>query len=622
MAKKLETTINAKDKTAEILLYGAIGKSFWDESGVSAKEFTEALNEIPKGTKITIGINSQGGSIGEGLAIHNAIARRSDEITARIDGYALSAGSFIPLAAGKVVSPESAVWMIHKGWSMAQGNADEFRKQADLLDKHDDALVAIYADRTGKEPGAILQALADETWLTGAEAVEWGLADETGGDTKTEAMDDIDLSKAPQGAFRTTPALALLSLSKRLAGGEPHETILPDAEVAQAQTKTTEGIPEMETEKTAPEANEPQAPQTLPVDMSAVVDAIKELKAELAKKPAEPVKTAEPVSPRVENLGNPTIEAYNAKKGADRKIHASSNYDALREARRSVGVVGANTVDADLVVDSLAGGSIAYLTAKLAPLGAFSTRFVPGAVKRGDVQVTLVTTAATGQQNPTNFESGDTVTSNAAVAVNHESLSFHVSNNDLESGLQLQKLAEKNARAYGLQLSKLWTAKVLVATYGASTAIDAAASFTNADLPEILALAKDYGKKSLILDGGHYAYLMPTDKDSFSFGNEFRGYGFDGIYEQNDWTNATVTAGTIAGFVCDTGALAVAAGQCQELPSAEFISQTSMTLPQIGLPVQQNMWFSRGSRALWCSFDTMFGVAAGDPNAAEVLHYV
>lgn len=187
----------------EILVHGPIGTSFWDDNGISGKDFCDALNEIPKGEKVTIGVNSQGGAVGEGLAIYNAIQRRSEDVTCRIDGYALSIASFFPLAASTVVCPKSAIWMIHNAWSSASGNAEEFRDAADMLDTHDKVILGAYTAKTGKSESEMRQMMADETWMTGEEALALGLADEESDTDGT--MDALDFSQAAKAGYRKVP---------------------------------------------------------------------------------------------------------------------------------------------------------------------------------------------------------------------------------------------------------------------------------------------------------------------------------------------------------------------------------------------------------------------------------
>lgn len=164
---------------ATIQLYGDIGESWWwDEEPITDKWFAEQLAQIPEGEHIDLRINSIGGDVSHGLAIYN-LAKQRGNITAHIDGYALSAASFIALAADEVVSPESSLWMLHNPHMIAWGNAAAHRETADMLDKHRDATLAIYRTKTGKTDEEIMAVLDAETWFTGAEALEFGLCDRT-----------------------------------------------------------------------------------------------------------------------------------------------------------------------------------------------------------------------------------------------------------------------------------------------------------------------------------------------------------------------------------------------------------------------------------------------------------
>lgn len=196
-ANKLEVKFpKAESEAAEIVLIGAIGKSWWDDTGITETEVRDALKTIPAGRKINVRINSEGGSVKEGLGIYNAFKERRDSITAHITGYALSIASIFPLGAGRVVSPKSAIWMMHKAWSWNQGNADDMRQAADMLDAHDETLADIYAAETGKPKAEILAAMEKETWIKGADAVAYGLADET------DPEETGDTSQASHPSYR------------------------------------------------------------------------------------------------------------------------------------------------------------------------------------------------------------------------------------------------------------------------------------------------------------------------------------------------------------------------------------------------------------------------------------
>jgi hypothetical protein len=84
-AIKTRVSASAPD-TTEVLIYDEIG--FW---GVTAKDFAAALGAIST-PNILLRINSPGGDVFDGLAMHAAIKGHSSNIVARIEGLAASAG--------------------------------------------------------------------------------------------------------------------------------------------------------------------------------------------------------------------------------------------------------------------------------------------------------------------------------------------------------------------------------------------------------------------------------------------------------------------------------------------------------------------------------------------------
>jgi ATP-dependent Clp protease, protease subunit len=188
----------------QMYLAGAVGGSWWDDSGITEKEVREALATIPKGKKIHVHINSEGGSVQEGLGIYNAFKERAADITCHIDGYACSIASIIPLAAGKVVSPQSAIWMIHCASCYCGGNADDMQQAVTMLREHDEMLAEILSKETGQTLDKIKADMKAETWIRGSQAVEYGLADETGEEDVTDRL--ATLPKAWLDRCKNIPA--------------------------------------------------------------------------------------------------------------------------------------------------------------------------------------------------------------------------------------------------------------------------------------------------------------------------------------------------------------------------------------------------------------------------------
>lgn len=136
-------------------------------------------NQLDKadGQDVVIEVASPGGSVFEGVEIFNAIRNYNGKTEARVLGMAASMASYIPLATDKVLAEDNATFMIHNVWSMAQGDAEELRSQADILESLNNLLAQEYVKKTGKTEKEILKMMADETWLFGKEIKDAGFID-------------------------------------------------------------------------------------------------------------------------------------------------------------------------------------------------------------------------------------------------------------------------------------------------------------------------------------------------------------------------------------------------------------------------------------------------------------
>ena len=166
--------INARDGgIAEIALFDEIGG--W---GITARQFAQELSSYRDISLIKLYIHSPGGDVFEGMAIYNLLLNHPARVEGEVLGLAASMGSVIAMACDTLIMPENAMMMIHRPWGIQGGDADSMRRYAELLDKVEDTLVTAYTTKTGKSADEIKTMLAAETWLTGAEAVEQGFADQ------------------------------------------------------------------------------------------------------------------------------------------------------------------------------------------------------------------------------------------------------------------------------------------------------------------------------------------------------------------------------------------------------------------------------------------------------------
>lgn len=618
------TIVNKGSATqdAEILLYDVIGRDWWSGEGWAANDFAEKLKEIDANAKLVIGINSPGGNVDDGLAIFNMLQRRGN-VTTRNDGMAASIASVILQAGDTRQSAESAMVMIHKAWSVFAGNADDSRKFADILDKHDQLIAETYARRSGKPAAGWLDLMASESWFTGNEAKDAGLVDEIYQPAKKNlaAQSSLPSQPMPNGNAQADDSAALISASA---------VAVADGQLTAAkQTKTKETNSMPETKDTPAVANPP-------ADFTPIINAINALGEKLNTVTAKSLPGAAPLTGthRVENLGNPLIEKFNAIYDVEEKAKFAktmnaelrkqllisknitdlpANYD--RFDFQNPKIVNANTVDSALANTILSGDFVTTMRPYIAPWSAFTRKveFSPVS-KRQTIEVPLYSSAGSKQQNATNYETGDSVLAPIAVVAAEESKSFHVSRPEQNLGLALAGLVPTNARVLAEGIHAKMTALMIAANYGAATTIGAASSFDATDLPAILALGKSYDRCTLLLDGGHLAYLLPGDRTKFAFG-EPGAYGFDGgIYKNNLWTGGVAN---ICGFVCGPDALVNGWGMAEGLPSGEAISQSTVDVN--GIPFGLSVWFSRATRAVWASFQVMHGCAVGDATQAENL---
>jgi len=182
-AKKINDWLIVKNESAmpaaEMLIYNRIGKDWTGEDGLAAKDFDAALKAIPPGRPINVRINSVGGNVWDGLAIHNMLAQRRADVTCHNDGIAASIAAVIMCAGSRAVMPKNSLMMIHPAQGMVMGDEKAMRAGADKLATHTKSIASVYAEKTGKSQEEIINVLNQgEKWMTGEEAKEFGLCDD------------------------------------------------------------------------------------------------------------------------------------------------------------------------------------------------------------------------------------------------------------------------------------------------------------------------------------------------------------------------------------------------------------------------------------------------------------
>ena len=174
--KTIWNIVKNDDKNVELILYGDINESFWGDT-ISAKEVTEHLADLDA-ENINVYINSNGGVVDTAIAINNALRRHKAKVTVNIDGIAASAATLITCAGDTVRMPKNALFMIHNPLTIAMGDSEEMRKQADVLEKYKNSIMETYLQKVNIDKEKLSELMDNESWLSAEEALKYGFIDE------------------------------------------------------------------------------------------------------------------------------------------------------------------------------------------------------------------------------------------------------------------------------------------------------------------------------------------------------------------------------------------------------------------------------------------------------------
>lgn len=160
-------------------MYGSISE--WGR--VRCEDLIRSISDAKaKGyEKITLKINSPGGSIIEGIAIMSQMIAQDILIVGVVEGVAASMASAMLQGCHKRKMVRGTRLMVHQGSGGVWGSSNFIRDYADLLDSLNRTLAEIYARKTKKETEWILKnwmAEGKDTWFTAEQALKEGLIDE------------------------------------------------------------------------------------------------------------------------------------------------------------------------------------------------------------------------------------------------------------------------------------------------------------------------------------------------------------------------------------------------------------------------------------------------------------
>ena len=199
-ATKFWNVATVGDDEAEITLYGDVMSKqptdWWTgepEPGlyITPEGFMEDLAAVKDKGHITVKLNSCGGDLYTGIAIHNALKTLSGEVNVVVEGIAASAASVIMCAGDTVTVYPGSLVMIHgvSVYLWDSLNIQDMKQLMKGMDASERAVAEIYNAKTGIAVDTLRGMMTKETWLTGREALEKGFADNL-----LEDEDDPDMS--------------------------------------------------------------------------------------------------------------------------------------------------------------------------------------------------------------------------------------------------------------------------------------------------------------------------------------------------------------------------------------------------------------------------------------------
>lgn len=181
---------------ADLYIFGNITQYRWREKDTDAYGIVKELEELEVDT-VNVHINSYGGDVSEGLAIYNVLKNKGVKVITYCDSFACSAASVVFMAGDERIMNEASLLMVHNPWTYMRGNAKDFRKQADDMDKIAQASVKAYMSRVNISEEKLKKMLDDESWITAEDAKEYGFA------TKVLGQDDEGVRQSALETIRS-----------------------------------------------------------------------------------------------------------------------------------------------------------------------------------------------------------------------------------------------------------------------------------------------------------------------------------------------------------------------------------------------------------------------------------
>jgi ATP-dependent Clp endopeptidase proteolytic subunit ClpP len=171
------------------------------------RECVSAIADI-RNSNIRVNIRSTGGNVNDAILIYEALRATGATITTCCYGYTASAATIVAQAAseGRRLIAPSSLYLIHNSMCSAEGNAEDLRVEAEMLEQTDRRIAEIYASRSGRSTEEMATLMGENCgrgrWLSPEEAIAAGLVDSVEETTKTRPTALTRAKSAAQALMR------------------------------------------------------------------------------------------------------------------------------------------------------------------------------------------------------------------------------------------------------------------------------------------------------------------------------------------------------------------------------------------------------------------------------------
>lgn len=218
---------------------------------VSLKDITDKINSNPDAEEIILHIHSRGGDVNEGFAIHDALVSSGKKIITIVEGLCASIATVIALAAKPEdrKMTENSTYFIHNPWNFAIGDAEEMRRNADVLDEAENKLADFYQKKTKADISVIRDYMKSETSFTAEQAKEFGFISEVVQTTNAKIYAKIKPMKKNKPALKAQQE-SPKALDLPMEDGKTLHVVTENAEPSVGDEVTIDGAPVNEGEYT------------------------------------------------------------------------------------------------------------------------------------------------------------------------------------------------------------------------------------------------------------------------------------------------------------------------------------------------------------------------------------